>query len=477
MPSCLPLRSARFRPGPFLAATALGLAACSQQSSAPSTSAPETTALKSTPAPRATASPVPPPVLSGNIPVVIPAHDTSLSPTDSRPFFDVFSWQSFIALNWPALAGQPGVANQPNNPRIFQTAPNGTPVVWTSYKTTDDLFGTGNQRPLPWSAGPSPVSVAGAKPGVTVFSRLTKASTPEQLKDTQEAFSFPLVDQNRAYARYEVRYNQPFYDFVRGIDAVPSSWLYLLKNLAPREPVTMPWAMPPSTVGALMVKAAWREMTPADIQGNRYYIIQAMVADPVSGAHTQKAMGLVGLHIAQKLQAFPEWIWSSFEQVDNVQRGVGSTPTTPISFNNGTNNPATVGGWANRPASKVPVANPSPVQVTRFNPIPNTPAGTSTQNLNAAYQQALKGTVWQFYELVITQWPSDPANFKTIENGGIYPANAGGAFPASGCTNTTMETYFQSASDAAGSGGNSCMSCHYRAGQADFSWGLLRRAH
>ena len=44
-------------------------------------------------------------------------------------------------------------------------------------------------------------------------------------------------------------------------------------------------------------------------------------------------------------------------------------------------------------------------------------------------------------------------------------------------TNTVMETYFQAQNDAAGAGGNSCMSCHYRAGQADFSWTLMRDAH
>ncbi len=433
--------------------------------------------MKSASATHAPTSPVPPPVLSGNIPIVIPPHDISLSSTDSRPFFDVFSWQSFIALNWPVLSNQPGVPDQPGNPQVFQTATNGTPVVWTSYKTIEDLFSTGDQRPLPWSTGPTFAPIAGAKPGMAVFTRLTKGGTPEELADTKEAFSFPLVDQNSAYARYEVRYNQPFYDFVRGDDSQPSSWLYLLKNLAPKEPVVMPWAMEPSTVGALMVKAAWREMTPTDIQNNRYYIIQSQVADPISGSYTQKAMGLVGCHIAQKLKDFPEWIWSSFEQVDNVQRGPGSTSATPISFNNGTNTPATTGGWANRPIKNIPVPNATPVQVTRFNPIPDTPAGSSTQDINLAYQQALKGTVWQFYELVITQWPSHPTNFATIEDGGIYPANAGGAFPASGCTNTTMETYFQSANDAAGAGGNSCMSCHYRAGQADFSWGLQRRAH
>jgi hypothetical protein len=102
-------------------------------------------------------------------------------------------------------------------------------------------------------------------------------------------------------------------------------------------------------------------------------------------------------------------------------------------------------------------------------------------DVNAAYQKALTGTVWQFYELVITQWPSDPndpaAPFKTMEDRGTYPVSCGQAFPADGCVNTTMETYFQTPANAVGAGGNSCMKCHYGAGQTDFSWGLMRRPH
>ncbi len=146
--------------------------------------------------------------------------------------------------------------------------------------------------------------------------------------------------------------------------------------------------------------------------------------------------------------------------------------------------PKTVGGFSYRPQPPPsgPTPSPSPlvpVQVTRFNPIPNTPQGASTLDLNAYYQQLLKGTVWQYYQLVITQWPSNPglSNFKLMQNGGIYPQGSGAAFPVNAATNTTMETYFQSQNDAAGAGGNSCMSCHYRAGQSDFSWGLNRRAH
>ena len=97
--------------------------------------------------------------------------------------------------------------------------------------------------------------------------------------------------------------------------------------------------------------------------------------------------------------------------------------------------------------------------------------------IDMSMQRLLAGTVWANYELVITQWPSDPTTFKTADSGGIYPADAGGAFPVDGAVNATMETYFQTPQDAVGAGGNSCMRCHYAADLADFSWVLQLRAH
>jgi hypothetical protein len=66
-----------------------------------------------------------------------------------------------------------------------------------------------------------------------------------------------------------------------------------------------------------------------------------------------------------------------------------------------------------------------------------------------------------------------------IKNNGIYPQDSGGAFPQAAVTNTAIETYFQSARNAAavGNGGNSCMGCHFVAAEADYSWSLRNRAH
>ena len=145
----------------------------------------------------------------------------------------------------------------------------------------------------------------------------------------------------------------------------------------------------------------------------------------------------------------------------------------PYSYDNGTDTPATTGGYANRPASTTPIqdtANRIKTQVVRYNPIPTTPADSSTVNINAEYQAALTGTVWEHYELVITQWPSDTTGYAIPRDGGIYPQNCGNAFPTNGCVNTVAETYFQSQNDASGVGGNSCMGCHYTAAQTDFIW-------
>lgn len=409
---------------------------------------------------------IPEPALSGVIPRRVQNLPSTGTPEQARPFFDTFSWQSFIALNWPAEPGKRGVARMPNDPAVMRNPPKG-PRVWDTYKSADDLFGQGTAGPTPWDSFDNPVAVCEpAHPAQRVFTMMTKAGTV--LSDANESFSVPLVDQNRNFARFEIRYDKTMYDGIVG-----PKW-YLIQNLARDQPVSMPDT-------AIMVKAAWRELVDGKDDFDRYYHVEAQVYDPVSKRCSAKTVGLVGMHIAQKTKGFPQWIWSSFEQVDNVRRAPGVSENVPLSFNNGTDDPATPSGWADRPDYRSPDLPPKservPVQVTRHNPIPTTPTGNGTIDVNRRWQQFLAGTVWAHYELVITQWPSDPQTFAYKEDGGSYPKQCGGAFPVHDCVNTTMETYFQSRNDAAGAGGNSCMQCHYTAAQSDFSWSLQLRAY
>jgi len=436
---------------------------------------------------------IPPVVISGNIPSVVPIPKNAppnAPPEQFRPFFDWFSWESFIALNWPASAAGRGNPNQPNTPSVFTSMTNTTPVVWGTYKANWELYDQYDKRPTPWDsyAAPYGTGCPNAKSGDKQLVMVTKGDT--ELNDGVQAFSFPLVDQASNYVFFEVRYNQAYYNFVRGNDAAPSTWLYFSKNLPVGNPPTQT-PLPPnsaSTADSIMVKAAWRnigKLTPA--QRSRYYAVNAWVLNSATGQCSQQWMGLVGLHIAQKTKTFPEWIWSTFEQVDNVPPpGYVPSPAGNArwSFNNGTNVPPTGSqGFANRPlyAQRGKLApNPTPTQVARVNPIPTTPAGASTVDVNNAFHKALPASsVWQYYELVITQWPTNPSNFKPGALRGVYPQNAGGAFPVNGAVNVTLETYFQTPTLAQGAFGNSCMSCHYAAasGLRDFSWGFARRPH
>jgi len=83
-----------------------------------------------------------------------------------------------------------------------------------------------------------------------------------------------------------------------------------------------------------------------------------------------RVVGLVGLHIAYKTPKRPNWIWMSFEHVDNTERGPDGI--SPPSFNDtdaaraygtaGTNRPPIV-DWC-QPLPKAP-----PVMVARLNPL------------------------------------------------------------------------------------------------------------
>jgi hypothetical protein len=437
-----------------------------QQSSAssPTVSSP----ISGTPAP-----------LSGILPVVVNIPSSVTSPLQARPFFDDFSWRSFIALNWPAVPNERGVPRSPNDPSVFLNAGEGYLSVWGTYRTASDLYRIDPSPPVPFSSTQGTSTICG-ETGLSTKILLMAAKSGTLLGDVDQAFSYPLVDQNKNYVYYEIRFNADQYEFVR------TNQLYLAEQLMQAEmkaPIAMPISSPKLyREGAVMLKAAWKQMTAAD-DASRYYTVKGVILDQSTGKPVCRSvtLGLIAFHIGHKVDGLPQWIWSSFEQVDNVPNDDGSKPAGRMTLNNGSNDPPTVGGWANRPASKreMPADKRASAQVTRLNPIPPTPAGASTVDINNFYRKQLAKTVWTNYQLVITQWPSEPVaqnQFKPKENQGIYPNDSGQPFPVNDAVNTAMETFFQSQTDAAGAGGNSCMQCHYGAGIADFSWSLVLRS-
>jgi len=438
--------------------------------------------------------------INGHIPLVV-NNNPKLSDTLSRPAFDRFSWNTFIALNWPLHQDTTarGIPLNPDEDTTFLNMHNTTPVVWTSYKNQYDLYGNkkNRSRPTAWDSTSSYKTLCGGSTKLRAVFGRTKFNTLP-VEEADEAFSVPLIDQDTNYVLYEIRYNKTHYDFVRG-GTKDSTWRYLKKNLVAYQMNNHDKAnMPASDTtrknpqGALMMKAAWREVT--DDEAKNYYVINEKVYDPISGTCIKKQLGLVGLHFAQKLKGFRQWVWSSFEHINNVP-GQGSNGL-PYSFNNNDSIPVTSNGFANKPKNSIIIHDKSkriPVQVTRLDSIPTTPNDSSTMHINSEYQKRLAKTVWKNYQLVITQWPTagDTTKLWVIDKG-EYPEDAGTPFPAYNCVNTTMETYFQSRADArdARDGvdpktmgiirdtkGNSCMGCHYTAAQTDYSWSMQLRSY
>ena len=206
----------------------------------------------------------------------------------------------------------------------------------------------------------------------------------------------------------------------------------------------------------------------------RYYVKTAWVLDPTSLTNpicTQRDMGLVGLHIVSKTKTRPQWIWSTFEQIDNVPMVTGATPTANTVFNLNDGKGAAMPGHnpycvpqpgnpnvlcPNNPpppaAMPADASQATPFNVTRLQRIGVPPidgAPDNTPGTNAAYQKLLAAAApnspWQYYQLVMTQWPnpgSMPSNQGTPDH--TIPGNDPKTTPVlSSFANVTMETFGQ----------------------------------
>jgi len=363
-------------------------------------------------------------------------------PQNQNPiqFFDDYSWRAFVAVVWPAKVGQRGTPDDAKH--VGDTS---GPLVFETLKQDWELFQQNGAAPSPkWADfGKSPCS------NVTVgFTDVVLASFSKFGNLGEAGFGnlvHALPAQNGTWVRYATAFNDVEFS------QIVSDKLYLRSNL-PSAGLTF-------SNGSLDIKSAWIEMTNVP-HPERYYTRKAWIKNPVSGncSLTPVTVGLVGIHIVQKTPSRPQWIWSTFEHVDNVPPPDPGAPVPPFTFNNGNGTPMP----ATDPNGGFPPkdwGNPSLYNVQRSIDI-----NSQTRNTNAAYRKKLLGTVWQNYQLVMTQWPLVP-------NSPATPATPQNTFPGAGATsaftNTTLETWDQK-NIATG-----CMNCHNLTKKnTDFLWAL-----
>lgn len=379
-------------------------------------------------------------------------------------YFDDYSWKTFIALVWPAMSGSRGTPDPSQN-----LSKANAPVVFETYKADWETFQPDGAQPTAWndtSAASKPCP--NARPGDFLLSSFTKFGNVGEAGIRN--LTAVLVAQNGTFVRYLAAYNEAQFTAIRS-----NKW-YLAANLpANQSPPGRPIVFSP---GALDVKSSWIDMTNVP-HPERYHTRTAWLQDPISGTcgSDPVVVGLVGLHIVQKTPSRPQWIWSTFEHVDNVPPPDYTPPQPPampnrtFAFNDGT-------------ATKMPDALPDayvwsnairnippPINIQRLTPInDDSSVSRNTVATNAIWQRALsqQNSVWQFYQLTMTQWPTAAPPNPALPG---IPRNT---FPGGGATsafaNTTLETWDQTAIRSG------CMNCHTQTQDNDFVWSLAMNA-
>ncbi|HMB53459.1 MAG TPA: hypothetical protein VKU40_09095, partial [Thermoanaerobaculia bacterium] len=435
--------------------------------------------------------------LAANLPADVDRDPLSLpDPADRQRLFDCLSWRTFVALNWPAEEGCRGVPDLDAS-----IADGGETLVWETFKEVYEVFQSQdagwNLDDRPWST-PQPSAVCSEMAGDRKVLRMdtkqrSTSRVPDVANETEQAFAGgfgTLVDQTPELVRYEVRFNRDEFEYIRDNAFAETA------NYSYGGPKSGDVTLPDNTTGfqghgAIEIKAAWKILGPDDDPG-RFLTREVIVYDPRNEEQCSEATaGLVGLHVAHKTHWAPQWVWSTFEQVDNVPPAAGPEAGVAYSFFDPecTAPPASTCAPIVQPiltaearccanlqlSPKVFSFPTTPNQVTRIDPIGPT-------DLNATFQEALVDTPFANYALVNTQWPSG----GRTADGDIAPrpCNPDTFVPIqpvdSGCyemvpqhlRNTSMETYMVTyGTGLEPTSSTSCMECHASAGvDASYVW-------
>lgn len=300
-----------------------------------------------------------------------------------------FAWSMFVYLNWPELPNYRGMPDP--NGRIGQG-----PAVWESFKNVSEVYKPGGHRPPPFpvwnelppipghTSRPSAKKIAAIGP---VDSKWIHFLAEPAMIDGQQ-----ICDSNSVPIQYDVRGNISYFDYVVNNPAGYELFNVQGQQAALANP-NFNFDFPTET---LEVKASWRVLEPG-VDDSRYWTAIGVYWDTNRVLRTAK-IGLTGIHIISK--ALPDWVWITFEQVDN--------PSATFKY---------LLGQKGTPVG----ANPNFDQ--------------ALAPINQTWQNALQGTKWQYYTLMDVQ-----TKFMTPTQ------------KPSLLSNTQMETYFQPNS--------SCISCH-----------------
>jgi hypothetical protein len=376
-----------------------------------------------------------------------------------------FAWQEFIALNWAAdpstCAADPMVqANEFGEPNPATPAQPMGPSVWETYALAEEVFLPAGAKPAAWC---SASSLSDRPMELSLISKFD-GHGPVEISDIGEAGTGGswLTAQSGLLTFYSIHLNQDEFNYIN------DNTLYdarTQQEFAATQGINLPDASSGSssygTTGAIELKAAWLELDdPADWP--RYKTSPALIFYPGQSEPKQAVVGLVGLHIIHKIAVAQQFIWATFEHVDNAPSAADNSleqRDPPYTYFNPHCDPTTdyykckVNDPPNPGTTSSPDPYDAPVQVMREIPISS--GSNNVAGLNSAVwgviEAANPDSVFLNYELVNVLWPSQSTN---VVPGQTTPLPDGVPQPNSTSqpvANTTLETYFQDLT---------CLSCH-----------------
>lgn len=399
--------------------------------------------------------------LSATIPLSV---EESVSPPtlESRQKdFDGMSWKTFLALSWG----------------FEEPKQNDNQTLWESWLDVSQIFKENGAPPDDWGTPQTLPAACQALGEVDKNSKLLTqiGKTSPVISAANEPFnSGPLIDQNGEYTRFSISVNLPMYNYIKNNELYNREGQLAFK--ASKQNINFP-AHNSATgqEGAIMIKAAWKILKNQD-DTKRFHKINAYVYTAAENGFPEscrkETLGLVGFHLTYKAAGMPQWVWATFEQVDNVPDYKNINKSKHYNYFN----PNCTICEVNQPPAKPwnPSVHSAPTQAVRFSPVVS-----PTKEINEYFQTIMNGlnpnTVWQYYMLISSQWatqPSDP----------LHSVQPTGVPAPQFLANTALETYIQGVENKGvisqvPNVSSSCVLCHWNAtstaGQAsDFTYTL-----
>ncbi len=373
----------------------------------------------------------------------------------TQRLFEILSWQWFISLNWPLdSSGSP-------QPKISDS---GYPE-WFEWKESYEVYKEDGSKPSPWGDFSFPPFFPNAKDATKDQKLLFRTNKFASLGDAHpdiddeidQAFTAPIWDQNGNIVRYEVRMNRVEFEYLLNNDLYNIQGQVKYSNTGPgADPKNGVYAnvdFPKGNrkdAGAIEIKVAWKILEESDIK-SRYFTTKGWVINEDQTSYSLKDVGMIGMHISSKTASSPQWIWTTFEHVDNMtvnELEVVDGKPLKASFFDPSCDTCPVNVFPD-----TTVAKPK-TQIKRVAPITG-----ATKSLNTQVQSLLKasGSKLQYYKQVGTQWPTVPSAkpyspkmvVKGTDTTYVYKmpeavTNKSGGMPTpTYLTNMIMETYFQ----------------------------------